>query len=76
MPLVTSELYGNSMGASGYRLITFEELLIFVTVVIFLPFILSVGCPGRAPSPILPMIGLAVIYCAFVAASYLLPGLH
>ena len=66
------------MGASGYRLITFEELLIFVTaVVIFfaLHFVGRAVLGGRAPSPILPMIGLAVIYCAFVAASYLLPGL-
>ena len=68
----------NSMGASGYRLITFEELLIFVTaVVIFfaLHFVGRAVLGGRAPSPILPTIGLAVIYCAFVAASYLLPGL-
>ena len=66
------------MGASGYRLITFEELLIFVTaVVIFfaLHFVGRAVLGGRAPSPILPTIGLAVIYCAFVAASYLLPGL-
>ena len=62
----------NSMGVSGYRLVTIDELLVFATaLVIFfaLHFAGRAVLGGRAPSPILPMIGLAVVYYAFVAVS-------
>jgi len=68
----------DSIGASGYRLVTFDELIVFLAaLVIFfaLHFVGRAVLGGRAPTPILPVIGLAVVYFAFVAGSYLVPGL-
>ena len=68
----------NTMGASGYRLVTLDELLVFAAALIIffaLHFAGRAVLGARVHSPILPMIGLAVVYYAFVAASYLSSGL-